>query len=34
MTVEAAAAYTGEVVVADIGAPVELLERFGRPVDI
>jgi len=34
MNVEAAGAYTGEVVVADIGAPVELLERFGRPVDI
>ncbi len=34
MIVEAAAAYTGEVVVADIGAPVELLERFGRRVDI
>ncbi len=34
MNVEAAAAFTGEVVVADIGAPVELLERFGRRVDI
>ncbi len=34
MIVEAAGAYTGEVVVADIGAPVELLERFGRRVDI
>ncbi len=34
MNVEAARAYTGEVVVADIGAPVELLERFGRRVDI
>ncbi len=34
MNVEAARAYTGEVVVADIGAPVELLERFGRHVDI
>jgi NAD(P)H-hydrate epimerase len=34
MNVEAAGAYTGAVVVADIGAPVELLERFGRPVDI
>ena len=34
MNVESATAYTGEVVVADIGAPVELLERFGRPVDI
>lgn len=27
-------AYLGTVVVVDIGAPVELLERFGRPVDI
>ena len=26
-----AAAYVGDVVVAGIGAPVELLERFGRP---
>ena len=34
MNVESATAYTGEVVVADIGAPVELLERFGRHVDI
>ncbi len=34
MNVESAGAYTGEVVVADIGAPVELLERFGRRVDI
>ena len=34
MIVEAARSYTGEVVVADIGAPVELLERFGRHVDI
>ena len=34
MIAEAAGAYTGEVVVADIGAPVALLERFGRPVDI
>jgi NAD(P)H-hydrate epimerase len=34
MNVEAAAAYTGAVVVADIGVPGELLERFGRPVDI
>ena len=34
MNVEAARAFTGEVVVADIGAPVELLERFGRRVDI
>lgn len=30
MDVEAAMAYTGHVVVGDIGAPVELLERFGR----
>ena len=34
MNVQAARTYTGEVVVADIGAPVELLERFGRRVDI
>ncbi len=34
MGVETAEAYTGQVTVGDIGAPVELLERFGRSVDI
>ena len=34
MDVVTAKAYTGRVVVGDIGAPVELLERFGRPIDI
>jgi len=34
MTLEVTKAYLGTVVVIDIGAPVELLERFGRPVDI
>ncbi len=34
MELEVTKAYLGKVVVVDIGAPVELLERFGRPVDI
>ncbi len=34
MNVAAARKHLGRVVVADIGAPVELLERFGRRVDI
>ena len=34
MNVAAARKHLGQVVVADIGAPVELLERFGRRVDI
>ncbi len=33
MTRPGAAALFGEVVVADIGAPVELVERFGRRID-
>jgi hypothetical protein len=31
---EVAKAYLGSVVVVDIGAPIDLVERFGRPVDI
>jgi NAD(P)H-hydrate epimerase len=31
MTMAAARRYTGKVVVADIGAPVELLAKWGRP---
>ncbi len=34
MNVAAAREHLGRIVVADIGAPVELLERFGRRVDI
>ena len=34
MNVAAARKHFGQVVVADIGAPVELLERLGRRVDI
>ena len=34
MELEVAKAYLGTVVVVDIGAPVDLVERFGRPVDI
>lgn len=29
----AAKEYVGKVVVADIGAPIELVQRFGRPID-
>jgi NAD(P)H-hydrate epimerase len=34
MELEVAKAYLGSVVVVDIGAPIDLVERFGRPVDI